>query len=123
MTDTIVEASRIAEAARAKFILLLIPSKEQSYWHIINENLGDLNRYDLDAVNRALMQFCRENKITWIDLTPFFREEANRNKQLYFRLDGHWNAEGHRLAARAIYDYLVKHRSLEMAPQKGSVKN
>jgi hypothetical protein len=31
------------------------------------------------------------------------REETSNGKQLYYIRDTHWNAEGHRIAAREIY--------------------
>jgi len=40
-------------------------------------------------------------------------ERAREGRQLYFRIDGHWNVEGHQLAARTIYDYLAKSRLLQ----------
>jgi len=111
-TDAILEASRIAAAAGATFILLLIPSKEQAHQHIISQYMSAPSIDDVDAVNVALIEFCRQHKIRWIDLTPSFRAGAKQDKQLYYRADGHWNAEGHRVAAQRIFDYLKKEKLL-----------
>jgi hypothetical protein len=36
------------------------------------------------------------------------REETSNGKQLYYIRDTHWNAEGHRIAAREIYKDMKK---------------
>jgi len=41
------------------------------------------------------------------DLQPAFQEHARR-EPLHFRWDGHWTAAGHRVAARALCDGLVR---------------
>ena len=97
--------------------------KEQSYWPLLERNLVDPSRYDIDAINRTVLRFCESNRLRCLDLTPFFRQAIAAGARPYPRIGAHFAPEGHRLAARSIYDYLVKNRLLEMAPQKGSAKN
>jgi len=40
------------------------------------------------------------------DLRPVFEREAEKRRQLYLRISGHWNDEGNTLAAEAIADCL-----------------
>jgi lysophospholipase L1-like esterase len=44
----------------------------------------------------------------FLDLTPMLRAEVSRGKALNFKLDGHWNAEGHRVAGKAIAEWIEK---------------
>jgi oligoribonuclease NrnB/cAMP/cGMP phosphodiesterase (DHH superfamily) len=56
---------------------------------------------------RLMLDFCAAERLRCLDLTPTFRQRAAQGEQLYFRLDGHWNAAGHALAADLIYEYLA----------------
>jgi len=65
--------------------------------------------WDLDKPNRILSPFLEENGIAYLPLLPHFRRDYQETERhLHFRVDGHWTAEGHRLAADAIYDYLTQ---------------
>jgi hypothetical protein len=48
------------------------------------------------------------------DLVPSFRARSGR-EQLHFRIDGHWNAAGHRVASEALYADLVRRGMLTAA--------
>ncbi len=64
--------------------------------------------WDPEAPFRRLADFCRREGIECLDLLPVFRREyAARPRLFHFPDDGHWNEEGHRLAARALADYLA----------------
>jgi lysophospholipase L1-like esterase len=54
----------------------------------------------------SFIAFVRAQGIPMLDLTPAFREEAARGIQDAYPLDHHWNANGHRLVASALYDFL-----------------
>lgn len=56
----------------------------------------------LDQPQARLVQFLRENGIHYLDLLPEFRKAAASGTKLYFPIDGHWNVEGHRLAAESL---------------------
>lgn len=64
--------------------------------------------WDLDKPNRILSPFLEENSIAYLPLLPHFRRDYQETERLlHFRVDGHWTSEGHRLAADAIYEYLI----------------
>ncbi len=111
--QAILEAKAIADRQGAAFVLVLIPSKEQSHWPLLKETLAHPSRYDIDGINRTVLDFCGNSGLRCLDLTPVFREATAAGNQLYYRVNAHFNAEGHRLAARTIYDYLINNRSLE----------
>lgn len=52
-----------------------------------------------------LQSFCSAEKIPFLDLVPPLLE-ANRQAPTYFRLDDHWNARGHQVAAAATRRFL-----------------
>jgi hypothetical protein len=55
--------------------------------------------------SERMHSLCTREGIAHIDLLPEFSLSAT---QPHFRRDGHWNAEGHQLAAEIIYDELLK---------------
>lgn len=118
----ILAARQLAEGEGATFVLLILPSKEQTYRHLLATQLENPEQLDLDALNRLARELCDANRINCLDLTPPFMQRGRAKEKLFFRIDGHWNAEGHRLAAQTIYDYLDKNRLLETEQQKAGGK-
>jgi hypothetical protein len=51
-------------------------------------------------------EFCRQEGVRVLDLTPVFRQRATAGEQLYFRFDRHWNVRGNQLVAETILTYL-----------------
>lgn len=49
-----------------------------------------------------LAELCRAEGIEFLDLTPVFVRQQEPRERLYLRKNGHWSAEGHALAGRAI---------------------
>lgn len=58
------------------------------------------------GVQKRLSAWAIQRSIPFLDLTPEFRERAGTGEVLYWPLDGHWNASGHRVAATAIENWL-----------------
>lgn len=57
-----------------------------------------------------MIAHCGLRGIPVLDLEPAF-EAARRNSiQTYYLLEGHWNAAGHAVTARALHDFLVQSR-------------
>ena len=104
LRDAILAARQLTQAAGATLVLVHLPPKAQAY-HV--------RRPWAEGDTRQLLQLCEEYRIRCLDVTPRIQERTLAGEQLYFRLDGHWNAAGHRLAARTIYEYLVSQRLLD----------
>lgn len=109
------EMAALSAKAGAKFLLVFIPVKERDPQGTV--------RYDEDRAgafsentyySTKVREFSRKTGIPVLDLLPQVRERHRRGEMLYNldRYDHHWTAEGHRFAAGAIYDFLVRERWL-----------
>ncbi|MFQ5964753.1 MAG: hypothetical protein ACE5KZ_10765 [Candidatus Scalinduaceae bacterium] len=98
--------------AGAKLYVLFIPLRgqvSQKFYERTARKYGhDPSDFDIEKPNRKLSKLCKELEIAYLDLLPAMREESSNGNQLYFTRDGHWNAEGHRIAAREIYKDIKK---------------
>jgi|GEM_PF-2367361 len=102
----------MADSRGVPFVVVIVPSVFQVYperqksWERI---YGISGRFDEDRPDRELKQFADSEGIYLIDLLPFFKEKAGAShQQLYFDIDPHWNAEGHKAAAEAIAEFVRK---------------
>jgi lysophospholipase L1-like esterase len=66
-------------------------------------------RWDFSKTDRILRDFCQEAGIPFLSLLPEFRDSYRKShKKLHFAFDMHLNERGHRLAADAILEYLLR---------------
>lgn len=102
------DIKRICLENSVVLFVVLIPSKEEVYSDYIAEKLDftgeEKNKILAHYLNAK--EFCGENGVESIDLLPEFKKRANAGEKLYFTHDGHWNKEGHLLAASIVYNYL-----------------
>jgi len=91
-----------------KILLVFIPHKSQVHPDKFKPTM--FSHY-FNGLDRFLDETCRRNKITYLNLLPAFKCSAARGEQLYFNIDGHWNSNGHRLAAELIFE---KFRELQI---------
>ena len=107
LTATLETMKGYANRAGAKLYIVFIPQIVQTsqsiYESAVRKYGHDPSVYDLVKPNRKLANICKKLEIDYLDLLPVMREEASNGNQLYYIRDTHWNAEGHRIAAREIY--------------------
>jgi MFS family permease len=72
----------------------------------------DANRQPAHADNFSRIEsFCARRGIAFLDLVPALRE-ASQKQPIYFRIDDHWNRNGHQAAANAVLTFLRDQRWL-----------
>jgi len=105
------ESKRITEESGAKFVLVFIPSKEDTSSSPKIESGAKedarTNNADMAAI---LEKIASRDKIIYLDLLPSFNERLVNGKVLYNmeEKDHHWNAAGHRFAADEILSFIRK---------------
>ena len=106
-------AHQDSENARAQFVLLYFPSREEVYWESIKKKQESLAEFDdaIDPLRRSALKLCQSKNLTCLDLTPALKARARRGEKLYFSIDTHWTRLGNRAVAEEIYRQL-QHRQL-----------
>jgi len=98
--------------AGAKLYVLFIPQYVQTSQPIFERSVRkyghDPSKYDAEKPNRELAKLCGKLGIDYLDLLPVMKEETLSGNTLYYPRDGHWNVEGHKVAAREIYKDMKK---------------
>jgi lysophospholipase L1-like esterase len=92
------ELKKEVETRGAKLLVVFIPSKREI------ERFDDSLPYQTE-----IARLCLQLGIEYFDLAPNFKATWRRT---YYRLGGHWNARGHRIAAEALHQYLTTDRGL-----------
>jgi hypothetical protein len=87
------ELKKEVETRGAKLLVAFIPSKREI------ERFGDSSPYQTEIAG-----LCQKLGIECFDLASNFKATWRRT---YYRLGGHWNARGHRIAAEALHQYLT----------------
>jgi hypothetical protein len=113
-------AMALAEEIGYTPLFVLVPSKGSAYYHQLSEIMGDDARQCLgqEEVGFAFMCEVVESRgYHCYDMTEDFRTAADTAQEtLYFRIDGHWTPEGHRVFAHLLAQYIKEHDLLHEAP-------
>lgn len=91
----------------ARLAVMIVTARDDIYpeaWQrILDANPAMQGRqWDLEAPELRIVQWCNENAVPCIRLSPVFREHARQGESLHFMFDGHWNEKGHALAAQTV---------------------
>lgn len=102
MEAILTETRDEARALGAGFAVSFVPSTAHTY----PETVSSLEARRVDR----LAEICRRQGIPFLDLVPVFRAQGRRpdGERVFHHYvhDKHWNAEGHRLAARELVKQL-----------------
>jgi lysophospholipase L1-like esterase len=84
------------------------PSRHASWnpWVIGGVNFREEWLTNDSEIQRRLVSWAQGKHIPFLDLTTVLREEVDRGSELNYKLDGHWNAAGHRVAGKAIREWI-----------------
>jgi hypothetical protein len=99
------------EERGARFVLVTLSNAEQVHPRIGEELKAKYGLdYDYEQPDRILEQFARQEGITSLKLMPVFREHHLKTGSYLHGFSssqvGHWNENGHRLAAQEIFQFL-----------------
>lgn len=94
----LLDSKKIADKNHAKFIVLLIPDKNQVY--------GSQKTTEIDHI----VEFARNNNIHLINMLPDLREIAKQNKNLYFDIDGHFSIEGNEIFGKLLAEKFIQNK-------------
>jgi hypothetical protein len=94
-------AQGIAQQNGSHFLVLLFPSKEEVYLPIMGQPSPD-------PIGTFRIAF-EQRKISYLDLTPAFQQNAMIGARLFFEVDGHPNAAGYALIADVVLSHLKGH--------------
>lgn len=96
--DAVRQAQALAEEGGSQFLVLLVPTKEEVYLPLVDEEPPP-------ATAPFAAQF-DDDRVPYLDLTPHFQARAREGERLFFEVDGHPDAAGYRLMAEVVLDYL-----------------
>ena len=102
------DAISASHQAGVQMIMLYLPSRWEVYWEQFQAQHHLPGTLDIDRLRRTVVNYCGDRKLACFDLTPVLKREAQQGKQLYFRIDGHWNKEGNRIVAEALQKFLTE---------------
>lgn len=114
--EALLQMAQEAKTLQTKFLIVILPAKEQVYWHYLEPRLPADIAYQVDLPTNIALKLAQENQITVLDLTPVFK--LNNRQQLYWDMDGHMNAAGYRLIAQSVQTFLAAQGWIPKAPIK-----
>ena len=99
-----------AQAAASEFVVFYVPTVaavDDSAWEQTKQLYGMADaEWGIREVEHDLAEFCAREDVPLILPTERFRQETSAGKTLYYMQDGHWNPQGHSIAAQLIAEYL-----------------
>ncbi len=106
--DAILKTRDMVEHNGGKFVVIIMPAKEEVYRSITEPVMGKAAVDAIAAPRLRLLDFCKMQNLICFDLLPVF--QAKPDQQLYYPTDLHLNAAGNRAAAEAIAEFLQTQR-------------
>jgi lysophospholipase L1-like esterase len=108
--NELLRLDRQARRHGTRTVVALLPSKEEVHFPLLGVAFQDPAR----DLRRAL----RRDDIDCVDLVPLFRARAAAGRRLFYRQDGHPNAQGYALIAEGVLEHISAHQYLERALSK-----
>lgn len=110
--DLLKALGQTIRARHAEPVLVYIPARleiSDRDWRLTLIRYGiDAKAWDRTLVRRRVERMAAADGWAFLDLTPALRSAVGVFRgEPYFQVDGHWNATGHDLAARAVLDFLA----------------
>ena len=124
LKTTITAMQKLAEERHLHISVALVPSKEEVYAWVLDNAPPWSTSSEPSGFSNILRRLCEDHGFPFMDLKPTLLEESRRESEksgalLWWRDDTHWNEQGQRAAARAIYQNLLTNNSAtrQVVPQ------
>ncbi|HYD48465.1 MAG TPA: hypothetical protein VEB21_08965 [Terriglobales bacterium] len=101
MKESMLRMQQMARSQNAEFMALLFPTKEQIYWDKAKQ-FADNPNMNVDLPVETVQRFCQQNGIKCCVMNEQLRTLARQGKQLYHRINQHWNDEGNRIGSYEV---------------------
>jgi len=116
--EIIMQMNEYLKKRNSELLVLLIPSLEQVYWPVFLNHNPKMNEfYKPELANKLIVGFLKQEEIHYLNMLPLLRSYVNpsmevwdNNEEMYYGLDGHWTAKGHKITYEALYGYLISNR-------------
>ena len=115
--DSLAMFQAFAAAQRAPLLVVLLPTNFQVY-----PRLAAGYRVEVERPNDLVARFLAERGIAHVDLLPLLRARADVTRarldpvrDLYYRVDFHFNRRGNVLAGLGVAEHIAAHRLLPVA--------
>ena len=115
--DLLDRLSSSVAGAGARLLLVAVSMRLQVddvEWETFARGRAELDRA---AVQKRLASYASARGIPFLDLLPAL-QRAHRAERAYYRIDGHFNARGHAIAADEILGGLLSHRLISIDDQR-----
>jgi hypothetical protein len=96
--DAVDRTRALAERDGSKFLVLLVPTKEEVYLPLLDQQAP--------PGTAPFAAYFDKAGVPYLDFTPAFQAVAREGERLFFKVDGHPNAAGYRLMAKLVYERL-----------------
>ncbi len=104
--EAILQTRDIVEKNGGKFIIVLMPAKEETYRSLVEPVMGKAAVDAIAAPRLQLLDFCNSEHLICLDLLPVLQAQAEQNQQVYFPSDPHFNERGNQIVGVAIAQFL-----------------
>jgi hypothetical protein len=121
------DMKKFSDSRHFSVVVVMIPAKEEVYSSILSGK-SEPGDNQPSGFSQAVQELCQRDGLPYLDLKPFFLDEANKQlarsgELLWWSDDTHWNDRGHALAASIANDKLLApmERALQsVAPAPGN---
>ncbi len=103
--SAMLDFKKLAEENKFKIMFVVIPTRGQVddlRWQDFLNNAGSSDGVERFKIEEDLKMVFEKTGMSYIDLTPYF-VKLNKNNSFYYQIDGHFNKEGHKVAAAVLY--------------------
>lgn len=104
---------RLAIASQLNIAVVVVPSKEEVYSWVFNDAPPWSSALEPSSFSVLMRQMCEQRHFRFLDLKPALVEASRTSYEradalLWWNDDSHWNDQGQRVAAEAIYANLFR---------------